>query len=316
WMNSIRSSGPYFTRVAVYPNDVSDKLNEERYGTIVDLEWEVTKDEDYLAFRKYCSAMIERYLASVSVDRQNPVAISRFFDLHEDDAADPLEQLLYAADGSSRRFLSLMDRCLNYIVAATGDGKPLAKNDVLSIIRGFAENSLAGYTYGDRQLAESIAKVCRKQVGYRFRLPMLSAAIRTLHASREELNVLRVLEVGTGKRSFMYEFTYPFCLAMEIPTHQMRETSRVCPSRDRVTGEWITKVSTIRRDHLDVFKTEERRQGEIVAVAGQMATIVETAEDGTTKEYYAEELEGKPEVGATVSFIAKDGIALDLIRVQ
>ena len=310
WMNSIRNSGPYTTRIAVYPNDVADVLNEDRFGSVVNLDYSVRTDEDYLAFKAYCIRLIDKYLKTVSIDSSHPLKVGDIISVC-DETKDPLEQLIYTSDGSSRRFLSLIDKCLMKLAGKSSPkGNPLDKSDILEVINDFAGNLLVGYNTSSQELAKSIAKACKKQVTFRFRFPGYSTVLSNLYASREELNIVKIVESGTGQRGTTYEFTYPYCVYMEIQTHYLKDSRKVCAQRDRLTGEWISTITTIQRGHLDFFQTEERKSGKITEVDGITSII-----DCKGTDYLCDETPEGIVVGNEISFLVSESEAYDLIKV-
>ena len=40
------------------------------------------------------------------------------------------------------------------------------------------------------------------------------------------LRIVKIVESGTGQRGTTYEFTYPYCVYMEIQTHYLHETRK------------------------------------------------------------------------------------------
>jgi hypothetical protein len=150
---------------------------------------------------------------------------------------------------------------------------PLNKADAFKVIRDAANNLLGGYSTSDQDFAASIAKACKKASTFRFRMPYWSATLKSLYASREEFNVIKLIEARSGSRGSLYEFAYPYCIAMDIQTHYLKESSRVCASRDRITGEWIQKSTTIDKSSLDVFSRQDRVHGRVVAVDVESALI-------------------------------------------
>jgi 3',5'-cyclic AMP phosphodiesterase CpdA len=309
WMNSIRNSGPYSTRLTVYPTDVSDILNEERFGLMVNLEYQVRMSDEYEQFRTYSRNIIDRYLASVSVDRAIPATIDSIIATAGNPSDDALEQLVYAADGSSRRMLSLMDRCLMQRVAKAQNA-PLTKAEVLSVIKEMANNLLTGYSATERELAGSIAKACKRQSTFRFRMPNQSVMLRPLYASREEFNIVRLIEPKAGARGSTYEFAYPYCIAMDVQTHYVRDTSRVCVTRDRHSGEWITKITTVEKESWDVFSGQARTHGTVVQLDDSSA-LIEGAQGSV---YVAELIDLAVTVGDRVTFLTnEDGAAFDVL---
>lgn len=310
WMNSIRNSGPYFTRIAVYPNDISDILNEERFGAIVNLDYDVKNIDDYSAFRDYCNKLVNNYLRNVSLNSFSPTKINDIIDVFENNPEDCLEQLIYASDGSSRRFISLMDKCITSPYFQKGE--VFHKEQIINIIKDFSSNLLSSYDVSDRELAQSIAKACRKQVAYRFRVPGLSSLITPLFAKNEELNIVKLTEVGKGKRGTSYEFTYPYCILMDIQTHYFKETRKVCNSRDSVNGEWITQVTTINKDQIDFLNSELKIEGVVTAIDDETILIT-----GMNKELYiSESFDQSFKIGDRVSFMNIGDIASDINKIQ
>jgi hypothetical protein len=310
WMNTIRNSGPYFTRVAVYPNDVSDVLNEERFGSIVNLDYDTKNADEYLAFRTYCIELVNKYLHVVSINRRDPTTIGNIINVLENDSQDPLEQLVYASDGSSRRFISFMDKCLTS--SRYKKGCSYTKEEILSIIKEFSNNLLASYDLSDKEIAQSIAKACKKQSTYRFRLPGLSSLINSLHSKREELNIVRLTESGTGRRGTTYEFTYPYCILMDLQTHYLKDTRKICVSRDNISGEWISQVTTIQKEQIDYLNNESRLGGEVIDVADEVIEVRSSSGDV----FLAEVSDTGYKAGDKVTFISiKKGTATDIIRI-
>lgn len=310
WMNSIRNSGPYFTRIAVYPNDLSDILNEERFGIVVNLDYDVKNYDDYLAFRTYCIELVNKYLKVVSINSFSPTKISDIIEVLENNPEDSLEQIIYASDGSSRRFISLMDKCITSPFYQRGE--IFKKDQIINIIKDFSSNLLASYDVSDKELAQSIAKACKKQVAYRFRVPGLSSLITPLFAKNEELNIVKLTEVGKGKRGTSYEFTYPYCILMDIQTHYFKDTRKVCNSRDLVNGEWINQVTSIHKDQIDFLNNELRIEGVVTDVDEDLILIT-----GLNKELYlSESFEQTFKVGDRVSFLNINEIASDISKIQ
>ena len=309
WMNVIRNNVPYFTRVAVYPSDISDVLNEERFGSVVNLDYDIRNSNDYLSFRNYCIELVNKYLRLVSISPKEPTTITNIIKVTED-AADPLEQLIYASDGSSRRFLSLMDKCLTSPVYK--NQCVYTKDEILLIIKEFSTNLLSSYSLTDKEIALSIAKACKKQITYRFRLPGLSGLIMALYAKKEELNIIKLAEIGTGRRGTTYEFSYPYCILMDLPTHYLKDSRKLCTSRDYLTGEWITPVTTIQKDQLDFLSSEFKLSGEVTALTVDLVEI--KSDKGII--YIAEGTEDALSIGDRVSFIGlKDNIATDVTKI-
>lgn len=309
WMNSIRNSGPYFTRIAVYPNDISDILNEERFGIVVNLDYDIKNLDDYTSFRNYCIQLVNRYLKIVSLNSFSPTKINDILNV-QDNPDDCLEQIIYASDGSSRRFISLMDKCITSQFYQKGE--VFRKEQILNIIKEFSSNLLASYDLSDKEFAQSIAKACRKQVAYRFRVPGLSSLIFPLFAKNEELNIVKLTEVGKGKRGTSYEFTYPYCILMDIQTHYFKDSRKVCNSRDSINGEWINQVTTINKDQIDFLNTQQRVEGVVNDVDESVILITSLNNDLYLSESFEQELK----IGDRVSFLKINDIASDIIIIN
>jgi Calcineurin-like phosphoesterase len=315
WMNSIRNSGPFFTRVAIYPSDISDKLNEERYGTVVNLDYDVMSENDYEEFYQYCVNLVNRYLSSVSNGEKSLPTVQSIIYVEKNNPDDAFEQLIYASDGSTRRFLTLMDRAIVQLYNRRKSGDLdiiLSKQDVLEIISSYAQASFSGYDPYIQELSKSIAKFCKRQTAFRFKFPNYPRAVDKLNYSREELNIIKRVEVGKGKRATTFEFNYPYCILLNLQTHYIKDSRKICSSRSRVEGEWIRTSTKIKKDNLEYFSENSRKYGYIFQIEDELAVILN--EDGI--EYIAE-IEGHEfSVKDQVTFIGNDGVAEDLVLIQ
>lgn len=311
WMNSIRNSGPFHTRVAVYPNDVSDILNEERFGALVNLDFNVRNPDEFAAFYEYCTQLVNSYMASVSCDGKAKAGLFNLLQQPSDPKQDCLEQLIYASDGSPRRFLSLMDKCFSAAASSVLDGpaSPLDKDAVLGVIREYSRNLVNSYSVSEQEVAASVAKVCRKQVTFRFRAPGLAPLLSPLYLAREEFNVVKLAEVGAGRRGSIYEFTYPYCVLMDIQTHYVRDSRRVCSSRDRIDGDWISVVTTVQKEQIDSLVGLVREVG-MVELIDTTGAIISRTEGNSV---WCNELPLDAGEGSQVSFLVRDEMAVDVV---
>lgn len=310
WMNSIRNSGPFNTRIAVYPNDVADTLNEERFGTVVNLEFNPRENKDYEAFRRYAIRIFDQYLLSVAANRSTPPSIHAILELANAPYGDGLEQLLYASNGSSRRLVRLFEKCVTHRCGKPQDG-PIVKEKVLEVIQEFSENLLSGYSTTEQQLANSLAKACKKAGTFRFRCPGISDLVRRICMSREETNLVALVEAGSGTRATTYEFNYPYCIQVGIPTHHVKDTQRIHHDRDLTQGEWIQRITGLDKEQLDIFKDNVRQTGIVVDIADDMFMI--RTDNGT--EFVGEESTVSLNLNDSVSFIAIEGNASDILRI-
>ncbi len=134
----------------------------------------------------------------------------------------------------------------------------------------------------------------------------------TIAPSRGELNIVKLTEIGKGKRGTSYEFTYPYCILMDIQTHYFKDTRKVCNSRDLVSGEWITQVTTINKDQIDFLNSELRIEGVVTDVDDD--TILITC---LNKDFYlSESFDQTFKIGDRVSFLGVGEIASDILKIQ
>ena len=311
WLNTIRNAGPFFIRVAIYPNTVADRLNEERFGSIVDLEYDVKNESDYEDYRTYCKSLADRYLQSASVNVSKPVKLSDILEI-TDDSNDALEQIVYASDGSSRRFVALLDKLL--MLGIREDRESAARMDkdvVFELIKEYSNNLFKSYQTSDQQLALLISKACKKQGTFRFIFPNMGATLNSLFAGREETNILKLVEVGSGRRGHTFEFTYPFCLLEEIPTHTLKKTRTICQSRDSKSGEWISKTTKIQNAELDEVNQVVKKTGVVSEKCDEL--ILVKGEDGN--DYYCNDYFDSIEVGNEITFQNTGDIAFDIERI-
>lgn len=311
WMNTLRSCGPFNTRITVYPYDYSDILNEDRFGSIVNLEYNIRNSVDVKLFREYAVELVNRYLESAAIDLQNPPKISSIICCHDGSEDDALEQILFASDGSSRRLMRLVEKCIDQLLAKANSSAPLSKDEVIEVISLYSSGLTSSMTATEISLAASIAKACIKRTTFRFQVPLLSQAVKNLHSAREELNIISVVELGSGTRGNTYEFNYPYCLERGIPTHHQKESLRICSTRDSVNGVWIDKVTKLRREDLDFFDACDRLDGEITSVSDDnWGEIV--GRDGKT--YMTDSLQPNMKAGDQVSFVANEDVAFDILK--
>lgn len=314
WMNAIRNSGPFYTRVAVYPNDISDKLNEERYGSIINLDFNVQVQTDYIEFYSYCTELVNKYLKSVSLDKDSPTTINNIIDIQDDSTKDCLEQLIYASDGSSRRFLSLMDRVLVKLVnlAPNSSSILLHKDDIISIITDYAKNHFRGYEMSFQELTNSIATACKRQSTFRFKFPNSPSSFQLLCSGREEFNIIKIIEVGKGQKATTFEFSYPYCIYFDIPTHNIIDTRKICTSRSLIDGEWIKTTTKIEKDNLEFYSPAKRISGKISEIDSDIVVI-----KGTDGKEYLGRLDGSElALHDEVTFIPSSEEAFDIIRIS
>jgi hypothetical protein len=311
WMNTIRNSGPFYTRIAVYPNDVSDQLNEDRFGEVVNLEYDIRKDDELSQYRAYSIRIIENYLrhASLEGERGSTLLIKRFLNEDCKSVDDALEQILFASDGSTRRLSRIMDKCIEFLSQKNGSD-PITKDECIGIIKGMARNLHTSYRTTDQEIADRVSTTCKRQGTFRFRSPGNKSILHSLHSAREEINIIRLAESGSGKRGLVYEFTYPFCLLWEIPTHSLKEHEgkRIDHNRSSISGRWISSTTSVKTSDI-IISHESKKIGEVRVINDDIAEIIERSGSA----YITDDLIDGMAVGSRVSFlVTTDGIAFDL----
>jgi hypothetical protein len=60
---------------------------------------------------------------------------------------------------------------------------------------------------------------------------------------------------------------------MEVHTHNIKETRRICSTRDRVSGKWISSITKIKRKDLDYFNSINRSTGYVTDIDEDVCII-------------------------------------------
>ena len=93
----------------------------------------------------------------------------------------------------------------------------------------------------------------------------------------------------------------------------MKDTSRIYHERAIDGGDWIQKITGIKKENLDVFNDDERKSGTVKEVLEDGWVLIKT-DNGT--EAISEEPEIEVAIGDVVSFIAVGNAAEDIILVE
>jgi hypothetical protein len=99
---------------------------------------------------------------------------------------------------------------------------------------------------------------------------------------------------------------------MDIQTHIIKDTRKVCSSRDRHTGEWISQVTTVTKNQLDYLNQESKIEGIITDIDKDVIVITDLT---NSQEYLSESFESMLKIGDRVAFIHVNNIAADIVRI-
>lgn len=240
-MNQLRTKDFIRTKIAIYPYTFADVLTETRYGDVVTLEDDIYTMSGYDNFLTKTLSIAEKYLsASVESD----VSVEEVFDISQGNM-QTIEQIIYASGGNMRRLVQLFDSTLNECYKRCNAIEKVNITDVLSSINWQANQMESLYTGDDLEFLHNLAKVCKKRTAYRFRFPNKSPALFKYTNKSSEYNVIKVKEIGAGRKGTTYWFDYAYCVYADIPTHYQFDSERIARSRSKEEGEWITTITKL-----------------------------------------------------------------------
>ena len=240
-MNQLRTLDFVRTKIAIYPHTFADILTETRYGDVVTLEDDIYTPDGYITFQNKTISIAEKYLTSAA---SHQVSIESVFDVSQGNM-QLLEQLIYASDGNMRRLVQLFDSTLNecYKRSKATDRANIA--DAIAAIKNQAFQMEHLYYGDDLDFLHTLTAVCKKRTAYRFKFPNKSPILLKYTNKSSEYNILKIKELGTGRRGTTYWFDYSYCLYADIPTHYQYNSERIARSRSKDEGDWITTVTRI-----------------------------------------------------------------------
>lgn len=240
-MNQLRTLDFVRTKIAIYPHTFGDILTETRYGDVVALEDDIYTTAGYTSFLNKTISIAEKYLTSVA---SHSVSIESVFDVSQDNM-QLLEQIIYAADGNMRRLVQLFDSTLNECYKRCQATECANIMDASAAIRNQAIQMEHLYYGADLDFLRTLTAVCKKRTAYRFRFPNKSPILLRYTNKSSEYNILKIKEIGAGRRGTTYWFDYSYCLYADIPTHYQFNSERIARSRSKDEGNWITTVTRI-----------------------------------------------------------------------
>lgn len=264
-MNQLRTLDFVRTKIAVYPHTFADVLTETRYGDVILLEDDIYSPDGYKAFLNKTISIVEKYVGVVASDFES---IESLFAVDKSNM-QMLEQIIYASDGNMRRLVQLLDATLNECYKRCEGKERAVLADALAAIKNQARQMEQLYFGTDLDFLRTLTAVCKKRSAYRFIFPKKSPILLKYINKSSEYNILKIKEVGTGRRGTTYWFDYSYCVYADIPTHYQFNSERIARSRSNVEGDWITTVTRITDELLVQANLPGKVDGSIYYVNAQ-----------------------------------------------
>lgn len=264
-MNQLRTLDFVRTKIAVYPHTFADVLTETRYGDVILLEDDIYSPDGYKAFLNKTISIVEKYVGVVASDFES---IESLFAVDKSNM-QMLEQIIYASDGNMRRLVQLLDATLNECYKRCEGKERAVLADALAAIKNQARQMEQLYFGTDLDFLRTLTAVCKKRSAYRFMFPKKSPILLKYINKSSECNILKIKEVGTGRRGTTYWFDYSYCVYADIPTHYQFNSERIARSRSNVEGDWITTVTRITDELLVQANLPGKVDGSIYYVNAQ-----------------------------------------------
>lgn len=264
-MNQLRTLDFVRTKIAVYPHTFADVLTETRYGDVILLEDDIYSPDGYKAFLNKTISIVEKYVGVVASDFES---IESLFAVDKSNM-QMLEQIIYASDGNMRRLVQLLDATLNECYKRCEGKERAVLADALAAIKNQARQMEQLYFGTDLDFLRTLTAVCKKRSAYRFMFPKKSPILLKYINKSSEYNILKIKEVGTGRRGTTYWFDCSYCVYADIPTHYQFNSERIARSRSNVEGDWITTVTRITDELLVQANLPGKVDGSIYYVNAQ-----------------------------------------------
>ena len=264
-MNQLRTLDFVRTKIAVYPHTFADVLTETRYGDVILLEDDIYSPDGYKAFLNKTISIVEKYVGVVASDFES---IESLFAVDKSNM-QMLEQIIYASDGNMRRLVQLLDATLNECYKRCEGKERAVLADALAAIKNQARQMEQLYFGTDLDFLRTLTVVCKRRTAYRFMFPNKSPILLKYINKSSEYNIIKIKEVGTGRRGTTYWFDYSYCVYADIPTHYQFNSERIARSRSNVEGDWITTVTRITDELLVQANLPGKVDGSIYYVNAQ-----------------------------------------------
>lgn len=241
-MNQLRTLPYVRTKLAIYPHSYSDILKETRYGDVVELECDITSNNNlYYAFLTRTVSLIERYVKKAS---GLVCSAESIFDIAANNQLI-IEQFINASEGNMRRLVHLLDSTMNIAYVRCNGKEKVSLEDVINALRKQGEEMESQYQDMDKNFLISLSKVCKNRSTYNFSFPNKSALIGKYTNTSSEYNVVHVKQMGAGRQGTIYSFDYAYCVYRDIPTHYVKDSEKIDRTRSTLTGEAIKRVAQL-----------------------------------------------------------------------
>lgn len=239
-MNQLRTLPFVRTKIAIYPHSLADVLPETRYGDCIELESNIDQD-GFGEFLNRTVTLIEKYLNKGIEEKWN---VEDLFDVSPENM-DILEQIAYASNGNMRRLVHLLDSSMSIAYKRNRGGDKVNIDDVVNTLKEHAKKSENLFMQSEKEFLNDIVNVCRSRTACKFTFPNKSVNLVKYTDKSEEYNLVKLIEIGTGRKSNVYQFDYSYCILKDIPTHYVKNTDKVDKTRSEKTGEHIGKITKI-----------------------------------------------------------------------
>lgn len=276
-MNQFRTASFIRTKIAVYPNSYSDMLTETRYGDAVILEDTVEHEIGYSRFRERTISLINNYL-NPHPYRDTSFSASDVFEVSSTSHyGDALEQIMYASGGNMRRLIQLLDLTMDTAYGQTKRPERVSLDHAFAALKRHGANTELPLSSQEIDFLDTLVSVCRSRGAFKFQFP--NVPLYKYTGRSQEYNLVKVDEIGTGRRPTTYSFDYAYCVFKDIPTHRMIDSEKICRERTNESGRWLTRVALISQELIDHAALPGKLEGTIDYVKGESGFVASDAGD-------------------------------------
>ena len=242
------------TKIAVCPHSFTDVLRGSRFGDVVELGLSVTDNRDqYILFMEKASLLIEKYIKHACDINCKAEDI---FKITTDDQL-VIEQLVNASNGNMRRLVHIIDSSMSQAYRKNKGEDRVTVEDVLEVLKKQGKEMEKQFEGSEeRVILENLAR--NRRFTNKFTLPKDYAISEKYMNTSEEYNIIQILELGSSYTNTVYCFDYAYCVYREIPTHFIKGTKKIDPTRSGLKGEPITQVEQILSIEPDGNELEEK----------------------------------------------------------
>lgn len=282
-MNQLRTCDFIRTKVAIYPNSYQDILTETRYGDAIRLEETIYNEAGYIKFRKQGIELIQNYINETLLDREVAVKPNELFEIFiTKNYGDCLEQLINASDGNMRRLIHLLDKSMTTAYERNKGNSKVKTIDVIEALKrnAFDNNSLFNDT--DKGLLNNIVLTCKARSTYKFQFPNKSNILNKFTSKSQEQNILKIEEIGSGRKGTVYSFDYSFCILHDLPTHHTLGSEKLNKKRTLDKGKWIGRIAKISDKLIEHASISIKEEGAIEFIKDNKGFI----KSDTKKEFF------------------------------